>query len=261
MFNYPLPNFKELETMLQSKAIKPMGNVSLENLNVSGDSLLKFPMSIVIMDAENLNYVYIDQEWCNDYGIESQEEFENKDLYYTESFLQKKHPDVEINFADQILKEYEMVLSESKPKEFASDGLGFLRSDGYCVIRNRIRVPLSKDNKIKVIAGLHYPTTKSVHVENLYNVYKHNYKDDMKKGNRLFLQYLGLQLKNFSLSTRQIEVLISLAKNRTEGDVARELELSSSTIATYVSSIKDRLQNQNLNEILKYFKTNDNRLF
>ncbi len=261
MFNYPLPNLKEFETMLQSTDLKPMGNLNLKNLTLPAENLLSFPMSVVIMNAENLTYALIDNNWCKDFGIESQEEFENKDLYDAEKFFQTKHSETEINFADQIQKEYEMTLSETKPKLFAADGLGFLRADGYCLVKNRIRVPLSENNKIKAIAGLYFHSTKDIHVENLYNIYKHNYKDDMKQGNELFLKYLGVELKNFRLSTRQIEVLISLAKNRNAEDVARELELSSGTISSYVSSIKDRLQNHNLNDILKYFKSNEYRLF
>lgn len=258
--NFHFISQQKVKEMLQK--MNPIGNTNLSNLNCPTiDGLIgNFPASVYINDAETMNYLAMNDEGLKICSLKSQNEFEGKNVFYAEEQKQKRNPTSIIQFADKIMRETEHTLSQGNLTLYGS-GL-FTDENGYCTIRPAIRIPLydSDGKKIKAVLSSFFETTKTEYVGSLYGRYKTIYSDDMKRGNKLFLQYLGLT-GDFNLTVREIETLIAIAKNHTHKDASRELDIAGGTLAIYLQSIKHKLRNQNMNDVLQHFMVNDRRIF
>jgi hypothetical protein len=213
-----------------------------------------------LYETENLNVLAANQKGLDFFGLESPQELENQGVAYVEKKKREQNPNIEIEFAKKVENELANTLSLERPQIFPSFK-ATIDKDGYCFVNIAVRTPVYENKKIKAILTINSDVTKYEQVSTLYDYYRNLYSKDIQTGNRLFMEYLGLPVYEFVLTTREIETLIALAKNHTHLDAARELDLAGGTMASYVCSIKHRLHNQNLNDILLHFTTNDKRKF
>lgn len=247
---------KELQKEMLSTGTKVnFSKWTFPNLGQIGN----LPYSAYINDAKTLNHLALNKHAVKANDLESAKEFENRDLLYAEEWIQSRNPTISIKWAYKAASEIEQTLSQGKMMLFSSNSI--VDKNGFCIVCPAIKMPLFEGKKIVAVFTSYFESTKTEYVENLYSRYKAIYADDMQKGNRLFMEYLGLPVCEFVLTTRQIEVLISLAKNHTHKDASRELDIAGGTLATYLQSIKRRLHNQNMNDILQHFMTNNRRIF
>jgi DNA-binding CsgD family transcriptional regulator len=213
-----------------------------------------------LYDADTLNFLSVNKPVLDFYNLESEEAFENKDVFFLEKLKREANPDLKFDFGRIFIRDMEHTLSKGSV-QLCSAVIGMLDERGFCVVKPTVKVPLFRDKKLKALLSVSLNNTWCTPAEDLYKRYKTVYETDMKKGNRLFMEYLGLLIYDHVLTTREIETLISLAKNRTNINAARELGLSAGTLAAYIHEIKNRLHNQNLNDILLHFTIPDRRKF
>lgn len=250
-------NEQRVKEMLQQEIV--FAGEKINGLTIPVSCFTNCNQLAFLYDSNNFNLLGANEKGLDFYGVTS-EELEGRNAFYLEKKKNEQHPNTTVEFASKAEKDLSSILSLGKPQMFTPFE-NITNTEGYCVVDSNMRTPVYKNEKIAGILSINWDVTRSENIEKLYGHYKRVYADDMKTGNKLFTRYIGLPTNNFLLTTRELETLIALAKNHTHIDAARELDIEGGTLSTYVQSIKHRLQNQNLNDILLHFTTNDRRKF
>jgi hypothetical protein len=212
-----------------------------------------------LYDAKKFHLLSVNHHVLTSFNLSSSHELENKDIFYLEKLRQKQTNNPTIQFAHKVITDMEIALSKGSPEIYSS--VNSVNIEGYCKVEPSIKIPLFRDKKITAILTIVLANTRNEHVENLYNRYKQIYKNDIKRGNSLFLAYLGLPIYNNPLSSQEIETLIALSKYRNNAHAAKSLAIAVGTIDKNINEIKTKLRDRNICDILLHFTTPDRRKF
>jgi hypothetical protein len=212
-----------------------------------------------LYDADTLNFLSVNKPGLAFYGLKSEKELASKDVFFLEKLKQNAYPNLNISFAHRLMSDMKNTLSKGNAQ--ICFPLNMIDEKGFCVIEPTIIVPSFVDKKIKALLSISLLNTQYTLPDDLYDRYKSVYKNDMERGNQLFLEYLGLPIHGAMLTTNEIDRLIALTKYRTKEEASSELNLSVDELTSFSQEIKDRLQNQNLNDILSYFTLSNRRKF
>ena len=216
-----------------------------------------FPEIAHVKDVATFSYLLSNQNNLDIYGFASEEELIGKTIFDLSKHMQGKWPE---GFAEKIHREDQHVANNAK--NVFLKPVEVLNNDGYVVISYLMKTPLfGADKKVKAILTLAFNSTRLEDTKSLFFRYLDLYKDSKDLANKKFLEYLNFPLLDQSLTSREIEVLITLSQCKNVKNTSKELHIAPKTLEAHLHNIRLKLGVVDISKILINFTSSVGRKF
>lgn len=242
-----------------SKSISDVLNNSTYHVLVDGllDTIVSsLPGYAHIKHGKQFEYKIANQNTFKLLGMSQKEQLIGSNDYDVAKHMQWRWP---IGFADDLLSTDHDILRNNN-SIIGKTHQPYINAEGKLVAFSITKIPLyDHEQKPYGVLTFAIDTVDLKNSDKLRGLYRQFYKDE-KLAHQKFIEHIGLtSISNYSpnqsslITTRELDVLILLAKGKTAKETARHLGISPRTVETHIENAKNKLNCNTKSDLIGVF--------